>query len=361
MGEKATATLPVTQSDVLAWHRQVGATSRNYSNPKSRSFGVHATYPLKAAWASMMQVGMDPAADIDFLKVVHSGQSMRLGVPVRIGDTLSATSQMSRIEDQQYGREATIATAVTNQSGEIVAEYETKFLSRVPRPKAETVFAAPTETNLSPTAPQMALRPLEVYRREKFSLKREDITGYALDAQWLHKDDRFARRVGFKGGIIAQGWRILHGVAHSIIEGYLKNDASRFNRLRRRHGGHGPVAPGEELTLEVDRIGIRGDREVLSFRLVPDGGGNPKASGTIELRGLPAYAAVFPGNASQSPGMAKDLYLAGGVGRQTLIEATSALGEDGNLLLDVITGGASLPEGDEARKAAHDKAIAEAG
>jgi len=354
LGERATAKWDVTQSDVLAWHRQVGATSRTYSNPRAKGFQVHATYPLKAAWPSMMQVGMDSAAGIDFLKVVHSGQSMRVVRPIRIGDQLTAASQMVRVEDHAYGREATIVTQVTDQKGEVVAEYETKFLSRASNDKASVIFEAPVERSLAPKTPEIKVRPLEVYRREKMSLRREDITGYALDAQWLHTDDRFARRVGFKNGIIAQGWRILHSVSHSLVEGYLKNDASRFIGFGEGTAVTAPVLPGEELNLEVDRIGIRGDREVLAFRLVPDGGGSPKASGTIELR-LPQYAGVFPGNASQKVGMAKDLYLAGGIGRATLIEATTALGEEGTLLLDIMTGGASLPEGDAARQAAYDQ------
>ncbi|HSA60421.1 MAG TPA: acyltransferase domain-containing protein [bacterium] len=358
LSDTAVTTWNVTEDDVLAWHRQVGATSRRYANPRAKGFQVHATYPLRAAWPSMMRAGMHPDANIDFLKVVHSGQTMRIGAPVRVGDTLTASSALGSVKDLTYGREATIVTSVVNQDGEAVATYETKFLSRASRGAETTLFAQDVANPLAATASRLEVDPIEVYRREGLTLSRSDITGYAIDAQWLHTDDRFARRVGFKDGIIAQGWRLMHAVSHSVIEGYLGNDASRFIGFGEGTAVTAPVRPNEPLTLEVDRVGLQGDREVLAFRLISQADGKTKASGTMELR-TPPYAAVFPGNASQKVGMAKALYEAGGVGRETLVEACAALGEGGDLLLDVITGGASLPEGNVERRAAFDKAVEE--
>ncbi len=358
LGDAATATWTVAEADVLAWHRQVGAESRRYTRPREKGFRVHPTYPLRAAWPSMMQVGMHPEANIDFLKVVHSAQTMRLGAPVRIGDQLTAESKLSRLEDLSYGREATIVTTVQNQRGELVAEYETKFLSRASNRETGVRFEQSAELPLAAAGSTLEVEPLEVYRREGLVLSRNDITGYAIDAQWLHTDDRFAKRVGFKNGIIAQGWRILHGISHSVVEGYLGNDASRFIGFGEKTAVTSPVRPGEALNLEVDRIGLRGDREVLAFRLISQADGGIKASGTMELR-TPSYAGVFPGNASQKVGMAKGLYEAGGIGRQTLEEASAALGEGGTLLLDVMTDGASIPAGDTGRQEALERAKAE--
>ena len=178
LGDTAKSQVLVDAKDVLAWHKQIGATSRRYVRPDSDgNQAVHPTFALKAAWPSMMQAGMHPEANIDFLKVVHSGQTMRFGVAIQAGDKLKAFSRISRIEELPYGREVTIVSRVVNGEKELAAEFETKFLSRVSNQEEGVIFEQDIRQHLVPSAPRLEVEPLEVYRREGIVLNRSDITG----------------------------------------------------------------------------------------------------------------------------------------------------------------------------------------
>lgn len=58
----------------------------------------------------------------------------------------------------------------------------------------------------------------------------------------------------------------------------------------------------------------------------------------------------------QKVGMAEALYRKGGAAQRTLMEGIAAVREDQLLLLDVITNGASIPEGNTARREAFEAA-----
>lgn len=145
------------------------------------------------------------------------------------------------------------------------------------------------------------------------------------------------------------------GVQRNITEGLLQNDISRFIGFGEGTAVIKPVSPGETLDIELTRVAMRGDREIYKLRATSQADGQLKVVGTVEMRPSVEYTAVFPGNASQKVGMARKIYEAGGVGRQVL-EQGAAASRNPELLLDIITDGASIPEGNAERRTAFETA-----
>lgn len=191
---------------------------------------------------------------IDWLRVVHGEQSIRLHKPLPPAGTVRAKTRVLEIIDKGEGRGAVLYTEreiVDVADGALLASVLQATFCRgnggfggPPRPSPPVHVVperAPDMTCDLPTRPEAAL----VYR----------LSG---DLNPLHADPQFAMAAGFARPI-------LHGLAtfgiagHALIRAVCGDDQTRLTAMAGKFSA--PVFPGETIRTEMWRDGT-----VVSFR-----------------------------------------------------------------------------------------------
>jgi acyl dehydratase len=62
----------------------------------------------------------DPALGLDVLRLLHAGQELELLGPIRAGDLLTTTGEISRLQDRSSLDFLDVTTTTVNQRGEVV-------------------------------------------------------------------------------------------------------------------------------------------------------------------------------------------------------------------------------------------------
>ncbi|MDP6565371.1 MAG: MaoC/PaaZ C-terminal domain-containing protein [Alphaproteobacteria bacterium] len=196
----------------------------------------------------------DPDTGVDWVKVLHGEQGLRLHRPLPAEATVVATNKVTEIVDKGEGKGALLLqerVVVDQATGEALATlYSTTFARGDggfggPTEGARPVHALPerepdTVCDL-PTLPQAAL----IYR----------LSG---DYNPLHADPKVAAGGGFKAPIL-HGLCTFGVAGHAILRSYCDYDPTRFKAMSLRFSS--PVYPGETIRTEMWR-----DGEVVSFR-----------------------------------------------------------------------------------------------
>ncbi len=185
---------------------------------------------------------------IDWVKVVHGEQAMRLHRPLEPEGEIIGRTSIVDIVDKGVGKGALVFAQReirTAEHGDLIATLlQTVFCrgdggfggkSISPRPPHPTPERRPDLTLDLPTHPQMAL----IYR----------LSG---DLNPLHADPAVAKRAGYDRPI-------LHGLAtygvagHALMKALCDYDPARFRSIDARFSA--PVFPGETITTEIWREG----------------------------------------------------------------------------------------------------------
>ena len=199
----------------------------------------------------------DPATGVDWKKVLHGEQGLRLHEPLPAAGTVVGTTRIDEIVDKGAGKGALLYSTREirdKASGKLLAEVASVgFLRgdggfggpegapRKPQPIPERAPDASVEIN---TLPQSAL----IYR----------LSG---DFNPLHADPDVARAAGFERPILHG--LCTYGVAgHALLKLVCDYDAARLQRMDVRFSA--PVYPGETIRTE---IWTEGDGR-LAFRCV---------------------------------------------------------------------------------------------
>lgn len=196
----------------------------------------------------------DPAAGIDFRKIVYGEQALELLRPLPAAATVRARERVVAILDKGRDKGTLLRTErliVDNATGEPLAVLNATLMCRgdggsgASHGEAGPVHAVPEgepqRTTELATLPQAAL----LYR----------LNG---DTNPLHADPELASRAGFERPI-------LHGLCsyglavHALLKTWCDYDATRIASVRARFSA--PVYPGETLVFESWR-----DGQTLSFR-----------------------------------------------------------------------------------------------
>ncbi|NMG42262.1 3-alpha,7-alpha,12-alpha-trihydroxy-5-beta-cholest-24-enoyl-CoA hydratase [Aromatoleum toluvorans] len=196
----------------------------------------------------------DPAAGIDFRKIVYGEQALKLLRPLPTAATVRARERVVAILDKGRDKGTLLRTErhiVDDATGEPLAVLNATLMCRgdggngASHGEAGPVHAVPEgephRTTELATLPQAAL----LYR----------LNG---DTNPLHADPELARRAGFERPI-------LHGLCsyglavHALLKTWCDYDATRIASVRARFSA--PVYPGETLVFESWR-----DGQTLSFR-----------------------------------------------------------------------------------------------
>lgn len=131
VGDRATRSMTVTDEHIDAFARLSGDRNPvHFDDTFARSIGFDGRIAHGAVTASLLSavLGMDlPGPGSVFLE-----QRVRFLAPVRPGDTISATLEVTRVRDDKPI--VTLAAEVVRDDGVRVAEGELVVLLREPRP-----------------------------------------------------------------------------------------------------------------------------------------------------------------------------------------------------------------------------------
>jgi len=196
----------------------------------------------------------DPNSGIDWVKVLHGEQGIRIHKPLPPEGTVCATTKVVNVIDKGADRGALLLqerTVVDQETGDKLATLTSTTFARGDggfggssegaKPVHKLPEREPDEVCDLATLPQAAL----IYR----------LSG---DYNPLHADPKVATAAGFKAPIL-HGLCTLGVAGHAILRTCCDYDPSRFRALDLRFSA--PVYPGETIRTEIWR-----DGEVISFR-----------------------------------------------------------------------------------------------
>ncbi|MBI4191822.1 MAG: MaoC family dehydratase N-terminal domain-containing protein [Betaproteobacteria bacterium] len=205
----------------------------------------------------------EPAAGIDWQKVLHGEQSMRLHKPLPAAGTIIGRTRVTGVIDKGPGKGALLLQQreiFDKANGALLATLEAVTFCRgdggfstnggadgkqvsdpPPAPAHELPKGEPQIVCDMPTLPQMAL----IYR-------------LCSDRHPMHVDPATAKASGFPRPIL-HGLGTLGIAGYALLKSYCDYDPAKFRFLRLRFSA--PVFPGETIRMEMWKNGA-----VVSFR-----------------------------------------------------------------------------------------------
>jgi len=195
---------------------------------------------------------------IDFMKLVHGEQAVRLHAPLPSTGTVVGRTRVTRVVDKGEGKGAILHAEkeLADDDGRPLATVESVYFLR-----GDGGFSSAggqADESAAPSAPTPDTAPDHVL---DLSTRPDQALLYRLsgDMNPLHAEPAFAARVGFARPI-------LHGLAtwgmagRGLIAAYADFEPARLHAMRARLSA--PVYPGETLRLESWRDGAE-----VAFRL----------------------------------------------------------------------------------------------
>jgi acyl dehydratase len=108
--------LPVSPPLAHPWTYDEAAAAASPHRTLVASPGYAATFAVQPFSAACI----DPALGLDLLRLVHGGQELELGGPIRPGDVLTTTGVITRVERKGDLDLLDVTTTTLNQRGEVV-------------------------------------------------------------------------------------------------------------------------------------------------------------------------------------------------------------------------------------------------
>jgi len=205
---------------------------------------VFPTMPVAQAFVSLRAIDLG----IDYTKMVHGEQSLRLHAPLPVAGTLVGKTRVTEIVDRGAGKGALVyleRELRERSTGALLATAGMSAFCRAdggfggpvtegPAPHKLPERTADAQVDI-PTVPQAAL----IYR----------LSG---DLNPLHADPGVARKAGFDRPIL-HGLATFGIVARAVVSDVLGHDGSRLESFAGRFSA--PVFPGETIRVELWRDG----------------------------------------------------------------------------------------------------------
>lgn len=232
------------------------ALSVGFGNDPLDQAALNYTYGATLAAAPTMAAVLgfpgqwmkDPESGIDWVKVVHGEQLIRLHRPLPSAGTVIGRSRIKAIVDKGRGKGAQVLIqrdVLDKQSGALLASVEQLNFCRGDGGFTEN--GQPGDAPL-PAAPNVPHAPPELVCN--IETRPESALLYRLngDPNPLHADPEVARAAGFDRPI-------LHGLAtygiagHAILRTICGYDSQRLKMLHVRFCA--PVVPGETIRVEI--------------------------------------------------------------------------------------------------------------
>ncbi len=192
--------------------------------------------------------------ELDWVKVVHGEQSVRLHRPLPVAATVVGKSRIVDVIDKGAGKGALLVNerVLTDKAtGERLAT-----LNHVTFARGDGGFGGPPRPSEPPPAPPERAPDLvcDIATRPEIAL----IYRLSGDYNPLHAEPAFARKAGFPRPIL-HGLATFGIAARAILRTLCGYDAARLAALRGRFSA--PVFPGETIRTEIWQEGA-----VISYR-----------------------------------------------------------------------------------------------
>lgn len=206
----------------------------------------------------------DPATGVDWVKVLHGEQGIRIHRPLPAAGTVVGTGGVDEIIDKGEGKGALILQTrrvYDKASGDLLATLTSTTFAR-----GDGGFSGPAGQPHRPQAP--APHPLPEREPDMVcdlpTLKQAALI-YRLSGDYnpLHADPDVAQAAGFRAPIL-HGLATLGVAGHALVKTVCNYDPARFRALQLRFSS--PVYPGETIRTEMWRDGSDDEGEVISFR-----------------------------------------------------------------------------------------------
>jgi acyl dehydratase len=261
-----TKTFEVTADQIEAFSRATNDENERYFAGDD-SVGS-PVFPILGAFDSYMEAGMDPELGADLLRLVHGSEEHVLHKPIRVGDTLTVTPVLETVESKESGETFTVAAALTNEAGEVVAETRgTMFIRGTGSRKAAVADARASEEEH------------EVVFEESTKVDEDQPSRYAEasgDHNPIHLDEATAKMAGLPG-VILHGMCTMAIATKAAVNGLAGGDPTKIKRVAVRFSR--PVLPGQELTTKLWNTG----EGTYGFETYNPKGSAVVKSGVIEL------------------------------------------------------------------------------
>lgn len=189
-----------------------------------------------------------PDSGIEWVRVVHGEQRLRLHEPLPAQGTVVANIRVSHVVDKGAGKGAIVTTSrsiASVETGRVLATVEQVNFCR-----GDGGFLQPGEAGDEPMAPLPPTPDRVPDRYVDIPTRPETALLYSLcgDGNPLHADPVIAQAAGFPRPI-------LHGLAtygtagRALLKALVEDDGSRLTALDARFAA--PVFPGETLRTEI--------------------------------------------------------------------------------------------------------------
>jgi (3R)-3-hydroxyacyl-CoA dehydrogenase / 3a,7a,12a-trihydroxy-5b-cholest-24-enoyl-CoA hydratase / enoyl-CoA hydratase 2 len=206
------------------------------TNDESGAYADGATPPLfgvRYHIALATQLISDPGLTVDLMRLVHGEQEMHFHAPLRVGDVLKPTLQLTGIEHKESGSLMRLRYCL-HRGDELANEcFTTYFVRRkggkkTKKPAADGI-ASPTFTSSVTVRPDQSRHYAEA----------------SQDVNPIHVSDEMAQMCGFPG-VILHGLCSLAFACRAVVENACDGDPERLESLRARFSK--PVLMGDVLT-----------------------------------------------------------------------------------------------------------------
>ena len=225
------------------------------------------------------------------LDLVHLDHVISGAVPAQAG-VLDVSAEIVSVTDTEVGRVVAVDATITHEGAPVATLHE-RFAIRGRSGAARLTSPTPIIEHVRDTP--------RVVRVNATVTAPTDMHAFAAvtgDHNPLHTSTAVALLAGLPGPIVHGMW--ISAVAQRVI-------TEQTGRAIESWSGQflAPVLPGQELTIQAARIGVRAGRELLAVTASVEG--TTVFSGQA-LVAAPTTAYVFPGQGIQHPGMGMDAY-----------------------------------------------------
>lgn len=234
------ATHTFTEEGVRAYAAATGSPSVP-SSPDGTALALPAM-AFVPSWPVIQEAIADPDLGNEPGQIIHGEQVMRFHRPIAVGDVLTTTGTVTRIEPKGRNEVYVLSLMSRDESGQAVVEQDNICISLGSAPKNEALDKVSSPKPPSP--PEEPPRPLWVAEEV---LPADITTHYSQasgDFSEVHLDDEFAKSLGFPG-IIVHGMCLLSIAVRPILQKQLGDQLDRLREIRVRFAA--PVEPGETI------------------------------------------------------------------------------------------------------------------
>lgn len=247
----ATNSVEWPDRDTIIYNLGIGFGAAAIEDPSQLRFVLEdrlSSFPTMTTVMGMSLGIFDKKYGIEYAKVLHGEEWITLHQPLPASGSFEVATSVEKIWDLGEKRGAVLQTCKTIRltgEAEAIAETRTVLMLRGNGGHGGSAEGAPSVSVMPEREPDISI---DIASRPEQAL----IYRLSGDANPLHADPEFARKVGFPGPIL-HGMATYGIVARAIVAGVCGGDETRLANYGLRFSS--PVYPGETLRTDIWAVG----------------------------------------------------------------------------------------------------------